>query len=146
MGTKHFVFIIIVHSSCRMTPKGMECLHKGYALGGFHRWLSGKESACQCRRCRRCRFNPWAEMIPWSRKWQPAPVFLPGKFLGQRSLVGYSPWSHKESNMTERLSMHTNIQFIDIKYQYIHSVVQPSPQSISRTFPSSLTENLLNTH
>ena len=37
----------------------------------------------------------------WSRKWPPAPVFLPGKFHGQRSLVGYSPWGHKESHMTE---------------------------------------------
>ena len=37
-------------------------------------------------------FNPWVEKIPWSRKWQPAPVFLPGKFHRQRSLVGYSLW------------------------------------------------------
>ena len=36
-----------------------------------------KESACQCRRCR---FNPWVRKIPWRRKWQPSPVFLPGKF------------------------------------------------------------------
>ena len=42
----------------------------------------------------------------WRRKWQPTSVFLPGKFHGQRSLVGYSPWSHKESDMTERLSTH----------------------------------------
>ena len=33
--------------------------------------------------------------IPWRRNWQPTPVFLPGKSHGQRSLVGYSPWSHK---------------------------------------------------
>ena len=38
--------------------------------------------------------------IPWSGKWQPVPVFLPGKSHGQRSLVGYSPWGHKESGMT----------------------------------------------
>ena len=37
-------------------------------------------------------FNPWVEKIPWSRKWLPTPVFLPGEFHGQRSLVGYSPW------------------------------------------------------
>ena len=37
----------------------------------------------------------------WSRKWQPTPVFLPGKPPGQRSLVGYSSWGHKESNTTE---------------------------------------------
>ena len=40
---------------------------------------------------------------PWRRKWQPTPVLLPGKFHGQRSLVGYSPWDRKESNTTERL-------------------------------------------
>ena len=41
------------------------------------------------------------EQGPWSRKWQPTPVFLPEKFRGQRSLMGYSPWGHKESDMTE---------------------------------------------
>ena len=44
-------------------------------------------------------FNPWAGEIPWRRKWQPIPVFLPGELHGQRSLVGYSPyhnlWNHK---------------------------------------------------
>ena len=39
--------------------------------------------------------------IPWRRKWQPTPVFLPGEFHGQRSLEGYNPWGSKESNMTE---------------------------------------------
>ena len=39
--------------------------------------------------------------IPWRRKWQSTPVFLPGKSHGQRSLVVYSPWGHKESDMTE---------------------------------------------
>ena len=38
--------------------------------------------------------------IPWRRTWQPTAVFLPGESHGQRSLVGYSPWGHKESNMT----------------------------------------------
>ena len=60
----------------------------------------GKESACQCRRCR---FHPWVGKIPWRRKWQPTPVFLPGKFHGLRSLVGYSPWGRKETDMTEWL-------------------------------------------
>ena len=50
---------------------------------------------------RRLRFNPWVGKIPWRRKWQPTPVFLLGKFHGQKSLVGYSPWGHKESGMTE---------------------------------------------
>ena len=43
---------------------------------------------------------------PWNRKWQPTPVFLPGKFHGQRSLAGYSPWGCKESDTTEH-STHT---------------------------------------
>ena len=42
---------------------------------GLPRWLSGKESTCQYRRCRRYRFNPWVEKISWRRKWQPTPVF-----------------------------------------------------------------------
>ena len=45
-------------------------------------------------RCKRRGFNPWVGKIPWRRKWQPTPVFLPGEFHGQRSLVGYSPWCH----------------------------------------------------
>ena len=44
--------------------------------------------------------------IPWSRKWQPTPVFLPGKSPGQRTLVGYSPWDQKESDITEHHHLH----------------------------------------
>ena len=50
------------------------------------RQCSGKESACQCRRGKRHGFNPWVGKIPQSKKQQPIPVFLPGKFHGQRSL------------------------------------------------------------
>ena len=57
------------------------------SLMGFPWWLSDNESTCQCRRHS---FDPWVGKIPWRRKWQPLPVFLPGKSLGQRSLVGYS--------------------------------------------------------
>ena len=55
------------------------------------------------RRDRR-EFNPYVRKIPWNRKWQPSPVFLPGKFQGQRSLVDYSAWGHKALDMTEWLS------------------------------------------
>ena len=57
----------------------------------YCRWCNGKESACQCRRHKKCRFNPWVGKNSWRRKWQPTPVFLPGKFQGQMSLAGYSP-------------------------------------------------------
>ena len=53
---------------------------------------SSKEYSCQCRRHRTHGFDPWVGKIPWRRKWQPTPVFLPRKFHGQRSLEGYSPW------------------------------------------------------
>ena len=59
---------------------------------GLPWWLSGKESACQCRRCG---FDPWVGKILWKGKLKPIPVFLPGKFNGQRSLAGYSPWGRK---------------------------------------------------
>ena len=68
---------------------------------GFPGAASGKEPACQCRKCKRSRFNPWVGKIPWRRKWQPTPVFLPGESHGQRSLVGYNPEGRKESDRTE---------------------------------------------
>jgi len=49
-------------------------------------------------------FDPWVRMITWRRAWQPTPVFLPGKSHGQRSLVGYSLWGHKESDMAKATS------------------------------------------
>ena len=63
-----------------------------YLLIELPRWLCGKESACQCRRPR---FNPWVRKNLWRRKWQPSPVFLPGKSHGERSLVGYNLWGRK---------------------------------------------------
>ena len=52
------------------------------------------------------KFDPWVGKIPWRRKWQPTPVFLPGKFHGQMSLTGYTLKGHKELDMTEQLSTH----------------------------------------
>ena len=87
-----------VQEMCKIT-ESIKCSSFKQWLGeAISRWLRGKESACQCRRHR---FNPWVQKIPWRRKWHPTPIFLPGKSHGQRSLVGYSPWSCKESNTTE---------------------------------------------
>ena len=66
-------------------------------------WLRGESI---CLQGRRPGFNPWVRKIPWRRKWQPTPVFLPGESHGRRSLVGYSPWGHKESDTTDRLHFH----------------------------------------
>ena len=64
---------------------------------------SGKEPTCQCRRHR---FDPWVRKIPWRWAWQSTPVFLHGESPGQRSLAGYSPWGHKETQ-PKRLSTHS---------------------------------------
>ena len=69
-------------------------------VSGLPRWLSGKESACQCRRHKRRRFDPWVRKISCRKKCQPTPVFLPGKPHGQRSLAG-SVRRMAESDTTE---------------------------------------------
>ena len=80
---------------------------------GLPRWLDGKESTCQFRRHK---FNPWDRKMPWRRKGQPAPVFLPGKSQGQGSLAGYSPWVAKSQI---QLSTNThNIEYIDVLYTH----------------------------
>ena len=56
---------------------------------------------------KRCKFPHWVGEIPWRWKWQHTPVFLLGQSHGQRSLVGSSPWGHKELDTTERLNIHT---------------------------------------
>ena len=70
-------------------------------LRGFPRGAIDKELACQCRRHTRHRFSPWVRKVPWRRLWQSTPVLLPGESHGQRSLVGYSPWGHKELDTSE---------------------------------------------
>ena len=61
----------------------------------FAGYTSGEEPTCQCRRHKRCRFDPWVLKIPRRRAWQPTAVFLPGESHGQRSLAGYRPQGHK---------------------------------------------------
>ena len=73
---------------------------------------AGKESACNAGGLQKHRFNPWVRKAPWRKKWQPTPVFLPGKSHGQRSLAGYSPWGRKESDVTE----HTEVCGMSLSY------------------------------
>ena len=61
---------------------------------GLPRWHSGKESTCNAGDAGDMG-SIHVRKLPWRRKWQPTPVFLPGKCHGQRSLASYSPWSHK---------------------------------------------------
>ena len=52
---------------------------------------------------------PGSGRCSWRREWPPTPVFLPGESHGQRTLIGYSPWGRKESDMTEQLQFHFNL-------------------------------------
>ena len=76
------------------------------------RWHNGNESACQCRRCK---FNAWVRKIPWRRKRPPTP----GKSHGQRSLEGYSPWDHKESDTTWWLSNNHQLLVIPPRLYFV---------------------------
>ena len=83
---------------------------------GLPKWLSGK-STCQCRRHKISRFDSWVRKISWSRKWQPTPVFLPGKLHGQRSLVGYSPWVEKRHDW---VTEHSHISTFHFVYCFLY--------------------------
>ena len=77
---------------------------------------AGKEFFLQCRRCERCVSVPGLEIFPWRRKWQPSPIFLPEKSHGQRSLAGYRPRDHKESDTTE----YTQQQNTEMSWELFH--------------------------
>ena len=69
-------------------------------------WFPGGSEGSVCLQCGTPELAPWVGKIPWRRKWQLTPVFLPGESHGWRSLVGYSPWGCKESDTTEQLHFH----------------------------------------
>ena len=75
---------------------------------------SGKEPACQRRRRKRCKFDPWFGKIPWRRPWHLTLVCLPGESHGQRNLAGYSPRGHKELDMTE-VTYHTSTILVEVE-------------------------------
>ena len=106
IGHPHFFHLISLSAS--LVPAGTPPLSSDSTLleepnslplqsvQNFPGSVNGKEPACQCRRHR---FDPWIRKIPWRRKWQSTPVFLPGESHGQRGLVG--PWGLKELDTTE---------------------------------------------
>ena len=83
---------------------------------GFPGGSDDKESTCNCGRPS---FDPWIGKFPWRREQLLTPVFWPGEFHGQRSLVGYSPWGHKESDTTEQLSLHVTSTYYIVLYNYL---------------------------
>ena len=88
-----------IRTHCKMVTKIL------WYLIQTKRGCRGLRQKRTCLRCGRSRFNPWVGKIPWRRVWQSTPVFLPGEFHGQRSLVSYSPWGWKESDTTEWLTL-----------------------------------------
>ena len=110
--------------------RGVSCTVEMMNLGslskeaGVPRWRSSQESACQCRRRKKYVLNPCVRKISWRRKWQPTPVFLPGKSYGQRRLVGYSPWGCKESDTTE----HAQKKHINLKRGMERKIQTSSPK------------------
>ena len=78
-------------------------------MWGFAGGTSGKEFTCQCRRPRRRELDHWIRKIPWRRKWQPTPVFLPGESHGQRSLWA-TVLGVTESDTTEHKHTHIHTQ------------------------------------
>ena len=92
------------------------CMHKT-----FPGCSEDKESTCSTGdpgsihlQYRRPRFNYWVRKIPWRREWPPTPVFLLGEFHGQRSLAGYSPWCHKESDTMEQLKIYPSAKVLSM--------------------------------
>ena len=86
-------------------------------LWGFLGGSDSRESVCNARDPGSIP-DPRVGKIPWRRKWQPTPVFLPGESHGRRNLVGYSPWGHKELDTTERLTLSLTPQLWDVCRPY----------------------------
>ena len=90
---EHISFWVLINSAF--------CLLRGFP--------SGSDCKSVCLQWRRPRFDHWVGKIPWRRKWQPTPVFLPGKSHGLRSLR-YRPRGRKELDTTERLHFHLSLR------------------------------------
>ena len=89
-STGTIIHLVLVQASCQ-----------GVSIVSDFPAANSKELACQSRGRERRKFDPWVWKIAWRRAWQPTPVFLPGESYGERSLVGYSPRGHKESDRPE---------------------------------------------
>ena len=96
-----YIFVFQAHSYLLVTFLDVFNYRNSSPSRRASQWFSGKESAYQCRRHG---FHPWIGKIPWRRTWQPTAVLFPGESHGQRTLAGYSPWGHRESDTTEYLT------------------------------------------
>ena len=107
-------------------------------IKGFPGGASGKEPTCQCRRCKRARFDPWVGKTTYRRKWQPTPVFLPGESHGPRDLVVHRV--EKSRTRLKRLSTQVEAdatsEFMTSQHiLWVKKVTKPkSPKGISEEF------------
>ena len=94
---------LFIFPDCSLTEDGAGLFYFciPHLIRGFLGGAGGKEPACQCRRHKRRRFDPWVRKILWRRAWQPTPVFLSGESHGQRCMACYSPQGCKELDKTE---------------------------------------------
>ena len=104
----------------RMTAIGnlrldYESIYIWLPLSWLPRWQSDKEFSCQYRRYRKHGFNPWVRKMPWSGKWQPIPVLLPGKFHGQ----SLSYYIHGIMKSWTQLSMHASIHICNATESFL---------------------------
>ena len=112
-----------------------------YILCGLPSWFSGRVSACQCRRCRRCWFNPWRG------EWQPTQAFLLGESHGQRSPAGYSPGSCKELDMTWRLNNNNNALIFLFKYNiHMEKCICYNMQNFQKMEHTCIANSQINKH
>ena len=125
-----YVFIQAFLHSCSTI------LHILDMVNGLPMWHSSKESTCQCRRCKRCGFDPRVKKIPWSRKWQPAPLCLPRQFHGQRSPMSYSPRGQKRVGHSELLSVHTHTDTHTHTHTHLVKTGCFSEQHVTLALPS----------
>ena len=103
---------------------------------GLPRRLSWERIHLQCRRPG---LDPWVRKFPWRKEWRPTPVFLPGESHRERSLVGYSPRGHKESDVTKQLSLHFTSLLMFMAGFPAGSVIKNPPADVrdADSFPGS---------
>ena len=87
-----------------------------------------------CLPSRRCGFNPWVNKIPWKRKWQLTPVFLPRKSHGQGILLGYSPWVCKRVRCNSATKQQQILIVIQSQYRIIPSPQETPPHPVFLIF------------
>ena len=106
-----------------------------YIYVGFPGGTRGKESTCQWRRHKRCKFDPWTGKIPWRRKWQPTPVSLPGKSHDRAAWRATVHRFTKSQTQLKRLNTHTCIHIGTYIYIYQSQFIL--------FFESAFTENCI---